>query len=113
MAIAEKAIKKKAEAEMTPITEDTTKYKGGLRKDKITHGWFDSFTKRHPCLSLCKGDATAIDRMDAVTPVAINHHFDLLKEVLAKYKLMQSPGQIYNVDETGLAFEHRLQKVVP
>lgn len=108
MAIAEKTVKKKAEE--TPTTEDTTKK--GLRKDKITHGWFDSFMKRHPYLSLRKGDATAIDRMNAVTPAAINHYFDLLKEVLDKYKLMQYPGQIYNVDETGLAYEHRPQKIV-
>ena len=107
MAIAEKTIKKKAEK-----TTDTTKNKGGLRKDKITNGWFDSFMKRHPYLSLRKGDATGVDRMDAITPAAINHYFDLLKEVLDEYKLMNCPGQIYNVDETGLAYEHRPQKLV-
>ena len=83
-----------------------------MRKDKITHGWFDSFMKQHPYLSLRKGDATAIDRMNAVTPAAINHYFDLLKEVLDKYKLMQYPGQIYNVDaETDLAYEHRPKRL--
>lgn len=77
--------------------DDTTKKKGGLRKNKITHGWFDNFMKRQPYLSLHKGDATAHDRMDAVTPTAINHYFDLLKEVLEKNKLTQSAAQIYNV----------------
>ena len=110
MAIAEKTVKKKAEE--TPITDDTTKNKGGLRKDKISPGWFNGFMKRNPYLSLRKGDATAIDRMDAVTPAAINHYFDLLKEVLDESKLMKFPGQIYNVDETGLAYEHRPQKLV-
>ena len=68
--------------------------------------------KRQPYLSLRKGDATAHDRMDAITPAAIKHYFDLLKEVLEKNKLMHAPAQIYNVDETGLAYEHRPQKVV-
>ena len=47
--------------------------------------------KRQPYLSLRKGDATAHDRMDAITPAAIKHYFDLLKEVLEKNKLMDAP----------------------
>ena len=35
--------------------------------------------KRQPYLSLRKDDATAHDRMDAITPAAIKHYFDLLK----------------------------------
>ena len=75
MANAEKTIRKKAEKMSN--AEDTNKKKGGLRKNKITHGWFDSFMKWQPYLSLHKGD-----RMDAVTSAAINHYFDLLKDVL-------------------------------
>ena len=44
--------------------------------------------------------------MDAITPAAIKLYFDLLKEVLEKNKLMDAPAQ------TGLAYEHRPQKVV-
>ena len=102
----------RSRGEIMGIAESTTKKKGTLRKNKISHGWFDSFMKRQPYLSLRKGDATAHDRMDAITPAAIKHYFDLLKEVLEKNKLMDAPAQIYNVDETGLAYEHRPQKIV-
>ena len=74
----------RSRGEIMAITEGTTKKKGTLRKNKISHGWFDSFMKRQLYLSLRKGDATAHDWMDAITPAAIKHYFDLLKEVLEK-----------------------------
>lgn len=68
--------------------------------------------QRQSYLSLQKGDATAIARMDAITIEAINQYFDLLKDVLEKNNLEKSLGQIYNVDESGLSLEHRPPKVV-
>ena len=50
--------------------------------------------------------------MDAITVDAINQYFDLLNDVLEKNSLKQSPGQIYNADESGMALEHRPPKVV-
>ena len=74
----------RSRGEIMAIAECTTKKKGTLRKNKITHGWFDSFMKRQPYLSLRKGDVTAHDRIDTITPEALKHYFDLLKEVLQK-----------------------------
>ena len=53
----------RSRGEIIAIVEGTTKKKGTLRKNKISHGWFDSFMKRLPYLSLRKGDATGHDRM--------------------------------------------------
>ena len=53
--------------------------------------------KRQTYLSLCKGDPAANDRMDAVASQAIKHYFNLLEKTLKDN----------NVDETGMAYEHR------
>ena len=65
--------------------------------------------KRQNYLSLRKGDPAANDRMDAVTSQAIKHYFNLLEK---NNNLLNKPAQIYNVDETGMAYEHRPPKVV-
>ena len=50
--------------------------------------------------------------MDAISVDAINQYFDLLNDVLEKNNLKESPGQIYNVNESGMALEHRPPKLV-
>lgn len=42
----------------------------------------------------------------------MSEYFNLLKDVLMENKLMESPGQIYNVNETGMPLDHRPPKVV-
>ena len=62
--------------------------------------------KRQTYLSPCKGDPAANNRMDAVTSQTIKHYFDLLEKTLKDNNLLNKPAQIYNVDETGMAYEH-------
>ena len=50
--------------------------------------------------------------MDSLNKQAITSYFDLLKGVLEENNLMNSPGQIYNVDESGMPLNHRTPKVV-
>ena len=56
----------KNRAEIMSVAEKAARDKGVLRKSKITHGWFDKFMQRQSYLSLRKGDATAIVRMEAI-----------------------------------------------
>ena len=63
-------------------------------------------------LSLRKGDATANVRMDCLSRETMKQYFNLLKDVLEKNALMESLGQIYNVDETGMPLDHRPPKIV-
>ena len=62
--------------------------------------------KRNSTLSLRKGDSTANVRMDCLNETNINNCFDLLKGTLEDNSLMNSPGQLYNVDEIGLPLNH-------
>ena len=39
-------------------------------------------------------------------------YFELLKGVLVENDLMNSPSQIYNVDETGMPLDHQPPKIV-
>ena len=56
-------------------------------------------------ITLRRGDPTAQVRMEACSPETIMQYFTQLKEVLEEHKLMDCPGQLYDVDETGMPFE--------
>ena len=59
--------------------------------------------ERQPQLSLHKGDSTANIWMDAMQKQeALDNYFILLKKVLEENDLVDKPGQIYNVDESGI-----------
>ncbi|KAJ8298091.1 hypothetical protein KUTeg_024622 [Tegillarca granosa] len=47
-------------------------------------------------------------RDEAVTPNVLDDYFNELKEILEKYKLMNSTPSIWNVDETGISLDHNL-----
>ena len=84
-----------------------------LRKQKISDGWFRRFIERQPQLCMRKGDSTAIARMDAMKKQEeLDNYFISLKSILVKYDLINKPGQIFNVDETGMPLEHRSPRVL-
>ena len=88
------------------IAENIAKDKGILCNYRISQGWYEKFIGRQTYLSLCKGDPAANDRMDAVTLQAIKQYFDLLEKTLKDNNILNKLAQMYNVDETGMAYEH-------
>ena len=78
------------------IAEVVVREKGNLKKEKITHGWWNHFLQRQGDLSLRRGDSTAHVCMDAINKETIDHYFSLLKEVLDTYKLVDHSAQIYS-----------------
>lgn len=64
---------------------------------------------RHPKR---KGDATANVRMDCLNPDTVKQYFSLVKDALQEHGVMDSPAQIYNVDETGMPLDRRPPKIV-
>ena len=79
--------------------------KRALKAAQITQGWWRQFLKRQKDLSLRRGDNTSNTRMDAINSESISQYFKFLKETLEQNKLMNSPQQIYNVDETGVPLD--------
>ena len=99
---------RKTRKQVMNIAESTARDKGILRKKKISDGWFRCFIERQLNLSLHKGDRTAFVRMDAMNRTAeLDNYFITLKSILVDNDLMDKPGQIYNVDESGMPLEHR------
>ena len=80
-----------------------------LKGKRISDGWFRRFMERQPHLRLHNGDVTSNVRMDCLNKETM---IDLLKSVLTEHELMESPNQIYNVDETEVPLDHRPPKVV-
>ena len=102
----------KTRKEVKLIVEAVAREKGVLRDEKISNGWFRRFLERRPNLSLRRGDATANVRMEALDIEKMNEYFKSLEETLKQHNLMNYPGQIYNVDETGFPLDHRPPNVI-
>ena len=88
--------------------------KHGLESEsvKITSGWWASFRKHHPKLTLRSASRLAYARAVAQDPEVINAYYDLLEETLIKNDLMDKPGQIFNCDESGFPLDHKPGKVI-
>jgi len=98
----------KTRKQVMNLVETTARDKGVLRKQKISDGWFQRFIERQPQLSLWKGDRTAFVRMNAMKKQEeLDNYYITLNSVLVENNLMDKPGQIYNVDESGMLLEHR------
>ena len=95
------------------LAESVARDKGRITGEKkISDGWFRRFMSRQPKLSLRKGDATANVRMDCLTKKTMDIYFELLKDTLVSNNLMESPNQVYNVDETGMPLNHSAPKII-
>ena len=63
-------------------------------------------------MSLRRGDGTAHICMDAINEETISHYFTLLQDVMQKNGKTNSPGQIYNVNESGVPLDPKAPNVV-
>ena len=79
---------------------------------RVSNGWYYRFMQRQNHLTLRKGDPIANIKINCMNEETMTDYFDKLKYVLQKNKLMDSPSQIYNVDETGMPLDHRPPKIV-
>lgn len=102
----------KTRKQIKGLVESVVRDKGLTRVKKISDGWFRRFMQRQSQLSLRKGDPTANVRMNCLNKKTMDNYFDLLENTLTENNLLSSPGQIYNVDETGMPLDHRPPKIV-
>jgi len=68
--------------------------------------------ERQPQLTLHKADPIANICMECTTKETMEEYFHLLKSTLTENDLLNKPSHIYDVDETGMPFDHCPPKVV-
>ena len=91
------------------IVQSACEKKG--RMVSVTHGWWNSFRRRHPELSIRKAEGLGYPRTVAFDPVVINRYYDMLESTLKTNDLWDFPAQIFNCDETGMPLNPGTTKV--
>ena len=71
----------------------------------VTHGWWESFRRRHPQLTLRTAAPVSYARAMASDPAVISNYYDLLERTLVENNLLDKPAQIFNMDETGMPLD--------
>lgn len=84
----------------------------GLTNCPVSHGWWESFRKRHPHLTLRTAEKLSYARYVSTNQDIIDKYFDLLKHTLSDNKLLDRPAQIFNCDETGMLLDQTPRYVV-
>ena len=75
--------------------------KQGVSSAPVSKGWWESFQKRHPQLTLRCPETLSYARAIASSREVVDDYFDLLEETLARNDLTNKPAEIFNCDETG------------
>ena len=87
-------------------------YKSRGIDKSVTNGWWESFCKRHPNLTLRAASSLSKARTIASDPSFLSQYFDILEETLREYGLIEKPNMIFNMDETGMPFDSKPLKTI-
>ena len=78
----------------------------------VSYGWWESFRRRHPNLTLRVSSSLSKSRLLASNRLVLDHYFDLLEETLEENGLKDKPYQVFNMDETGMPLDMKPLKTV-
>jgi hypothetical protein len=81
-------------------------------KATVSNGWWQSFLRRHPTLTLRTAVPLSIARASATDAHMIDSYFDKLEKVLVKNDILDKANNIFNCDETGFSLSPKSPKVV-
>ena len=100
----------KSRKEVIALVQRILDKKGILKM--VTNGWWESFCHRHPNISLRSGASLSLARARASDPEMVSRYFDLLERTLKENDLIGKPGQVFNMDESGMPLDPKIPKVV-
>jgi hypothetical protein len=93
----------KSRFQVIELVQELMRHKG--RNVSVSHGWWESFRKRHPNIALRTASPLSYARMVGSNPLILSRYFDLLEQTLQENELHDKPSQIFNLDETGMPLD--------
>ncbi len=100
----------KSRKEVIALVQSVLNSKGIAKS--VTNGWWESFCRRHPNISLRAAAPLSMVRAKASDPEMMSRYFDLLEQTLDENRVRGCPGQIFNMDESGMPLDPKAPKVV-
>lgn len=88
------------------------KHKFNTNTGKAGYVWLTKFLRRHPELSIRKSEGVSLARSRGMSTEIVKSYFELLERTLAENNLFDKPGNIYNMDETGLQLNNKPGHVI-
>ncbi|XP_057660723.1 uncharacterized protein LOC130896560 [Diorhabda carinulata] len=88
---------------------DQLKIKHPFNRDSKLAGydWLHMFLQRHPDLSVRKAEGVSLARCNGMNKEKVSAYFNLLETTLMEAGLVNKPGHIFNMDETGLQLNNK------
>ena len=71
----------------------------------LSNGWWESFCSHHSNISLRSAAPLSLVHAQASIPEMTSCYFDLLERMVEEDQLSGKPGQIFNMDESGMPLD--------
>lgn len=81
-------------------------------REKAGYDWLQSFLSRNPDLSVRKSEGVSVNRALGMNKKVVGNYFDLLEKTVVDNNLVGKPGNIFNLDETGLQLNNKAGDVI-
>ncbi|XP_055907702.1 uncharacterized protein LOC129942684 [Eupeodes corollae] len=88
------------------------KHKFNSTKKKAGYAWLASFLERNKDISLRQSEGLSLSRAQGMNRSSANDFFEVLHKVLTENNLMDKPGNIFYMDESGLQLNNKPGKVL-
>lgn len=88
------------------------KHQFNNKSGKAGYVWLEKFLKRHPDLSVRKSEGVSLARTRGMSKGIVTAYFELLETILSENDLFTKPGNVYNMDETGLQLNNKPGHVI-
>lgn len=75
--------------------------------EKAGYDWVQLFMSRNPDVTLRKSEGVSFARSGAMNKPEVDAYFKLLEKVLSDNELLDRPGSVFNMDETGMQLNNR------
>ncbi|KAI4472189.1 hypothetical protein MML48_1g09561 [Holotrichia oblita] len=88
------------------------KYNFNRESRKAGYPWLESFLRRNKELAIRKSEGVSAARALGMNRKDVASYFSLLENTLTEHDLMNKPGSVFNMDETGLQLNNTPEHVV-